>query len=386
MVVSVAYERKTDGTTGLKEDTLTLVEGTATAKKSGTPEVAKKIVDSSSAKGTTDKGNSAEIGKDVNYEVSINPIPNYNGSYPKLQVEDTLSAGLTFNGSDKLSAKVVNGANESVLRQGTDYTVSTEGQKITVSFVVNGKYTLNEYAGKEVVISYSANVNNSAALNEAGNNNDVVLRYTKDSKTEGNDGTKEDKTYTYTFEIDGEATGTTGVITKTGDKSDADQEGLDGALFALYKSEADAKADQTRFKEATSETINGQKGQLNFKGLEAGTTYYLREISAPTGYSVNTHIFAVLINATYNITEGSEEYGQLTGWEVLIDGNVVASFSANSEGTWTMSGNGADILNTKISSLPSTGGIGTTIFTIGGCAIMIVAAGLFFATRRKTQK
>ena len=388
MVVSVAYERKDDGTTGLKEDTLTLVEGTATAKKSGTPEVAKKIVDSSSAKGTTDKGNSAEIGKDVNYEVSINPIPNYNGSYPKLQVEDTLSAGLTFNGSDKLSAKVVGEANEIVLRQGTDYTVSTEGQKITVNFVVAGKYTLNEYAGKEVVINYSANVSNSAALNEAGNNNDVVLRYTKDSKVENNDndGTKEDKTYTYTFEIDGEATGTTGVITKTGDKSDADQEGLNGALFALYKSETDAEADQTRFKEATSKTINGQKGQLNFKGLEAGTTYYLREILAPTGYSVNTHIFTVLINATYNTTAGSEEYGQLIGWEVLIDGNRVALFSANSEGTWTMSGNGTDILNTKISSLPSTGGIGTTIFTIGGCAIMIVAAGLFFATRRKTQK
>ena len=45
-----------------------------------------------------------------------------------------------------------------------------------------------------------------------------------------------------------------------------------------------------------------------------------------------------------------------------------------------------EVQNTKITALPSTGGIGTTIFTIGGCAIMIVAAGLFFATRRKTQK
>ena len=45
-----------------------------------------------------------------------------------------------------------------------------------------------------------------------------------------------------------------------------------------------------------------------------------------------------------------------------------------------------NVVNKKGSTLPSTGGIGTTIFTIGGCAIMIVAAGLFFATRRKTQK
>ena len=44
------------------------------------------------------------------------------------------------------------------------------------------------------------------------------------------------------------------------------------------------------------------------------------------------------------------------------------------------------IKNTKINSLPSTGGIGTTIFTIGGCAIMVAAAGLFFASRRKANK
>ena len=44
-----------------------------------------------------------------------------------------------------------------------------------------------------------------------------------------------------------------------------------------------------------------------------------------------------------------------------------------------------NIQNTQISSLPSTGGMGTTIFTIGGCIIMITAAGLFFASRRKTS-
>ena len=44
------------------------------------------------------------------------------------------------------------------------------------------------------------------------------------------------------------------------------------------------------------------------------------------------------------------------------------------------------IANNKGSSLPSTGGIGTTIFTIGGCLIMIIAAALFFASRRKENK
>ena len=43
------------------------------------------------------------------------------------------------------------------------------------------------------------------------------------------------------------------------------------------------------------------------------------------------------------------------------------------------------IVNNKLTSLPSTGGIGTTIFTIGGCAIMIAAAFLFFASRKKND-
>lgn len=44
------------------------------------------------------------------------------------------------------------------------------------------------------------------------------------------------------------------------------------------------------------------------------------------------------------------------------------------------------IPNTSLSDLPSTGGMGTTIFTIGGCVIMVTAAGLYFATRKKEQK
>ena len=42
--------------------------------------------------------------------------------------------------------------------------------------------------------------------------------------------------------------------------------------------------------------------------------------------------------------------------------------------------------DTQLSALPSTGGIGTTIFTIAGCLIMVAAAGLFFASRKRTNK
>ena len=127
---------------------------------------------------------------------------------------------------------------------------------------------------------------------------------------------------------------------------------------------------------------------MTFTGLEAGT-YYLKEISAPTGYSLNTNVYTIEIAATYyGESDGvaKEDYGKLKSWEVKVDGTTAASFSINNEGTITNNSiTGADIKNTTITDLPSTGGMGTTLFTIAGCVIMISAAGLFFATRKKAN-
>ena len=75
----------------------------------------------------------------------------------------------------------------------------------------------------------------------------------------------------------------------------------------------------------------------------------------------------------------------LVSTSTTIKNSVEELTNTNSAGTGAVK-LGTSIPNTKLASLPSTGGIGTTIFTIGGCAIMIVAAGLFFATRRKAEK
>lgn len=206
--------------------------------------------------------------------------------------------------------------------------------------------------------------------------------------------------YTYTFDIDGNATGTTGIINKKGDKTE-DKDGLNGATFALYKAEqlnANGSFEGDPYKTTTSEKQGDKKGQLHFTGLAAGT-YYLQETEAPDGYSVNTTIFKVVIEAEYyskeeaaNV-EGIDE-GMLKSWTVKVgeginaDGDalkLVASFNVNNEGQ-TKNIGGTEIKNTSISSLPSTGGIGTTIFTIVGCGIMIAAAGLFFASRRKENR
>lgn len=283
------------------------------------------------------------------------------------------------------------------MTKGTDYTFNSSKNNgktvLTVDFVVKNNYTLNNYAGKEVVITYNATLTSDATLNNNANVNDVVLNYTKDSKTSGDNDSDEDKTFTYTFDIDGDVTGTTGIINKKGDKTD-DIYGLNGATFALYKEgqlKADGTFDGQPYKTTDSKKEGTKKGQLHFTGLAAGT-YYLQETNAPDGYSVNTTIFKVVIEATYyEAADEGIEVGMLKTWNVKVAEGIngelknVASFTVNNNGQ-TSNISGMDIKNTSISALPSTGGIGTTIFTIVGCGIMIAAAGLFFASRRKENR
>ena len=92
------------------------------------------------------------------------------------------------------------------------------------------------------------------------------------------------------------------------------------------------------------------------KGLDEGT-YWFKETKAPSGYSINAAGKQVTITLPTAKDDGKLE-------------NVSV---------------GATLTDTKLSALPSTGGIGTTIFTIGGCAIMIAAAFLFFASRKKND-
>ena len=167
MVVSVYYTNADGTTNNLHEGNLGIAEGGATAKVSRQPEVDKVITSGNG----TDKGNSANAGDTVSYKVSVNPVPNYNGTYPKLNVVDTLDKGLQYtDGSLKV---VVKGANtdgkDKALDADTDYTftssVSDGKTVLTVDFVVDGKYTLNAYAGKEVEITYNATLTSDATLN-----------------------------------------------------------------------------------------------------------------------------------------------------------------------------------------------------------------------------
>lgn len=434
VIASVYYEdgyAVEGGTVDVKGDNVYV-------KASGHPTVEKEITDADEA---NKSGSSANVGDEIPYSVTINPIPYYSGVNPILKVTDTLSGGLKLV-QDSVEIKVYEkDSTEAVAGFAVkDANITKADKSLTVDFVdETDGYILNPYAGGKVVITYRAELTADAVkYNYATNSNDVTLEYSKDSNTEGVDGKQEDKdkTYTYTFDIDGAADGDTttgGLVTKVYVDENGEKQPLSGATFTLYTADPTGKTGEALeniiYKndalivadtnpEGKAIAVSDGTGKLAFKGLKADT-YYLQETQAPENYSLNTHVFVIQINATYyngeerpsGIDNGAwnaltedekadvmaKAKGMLKTWSYTIDGSLVNTFTVShtlqngaASATGTDGGvTGAEtfeIVNTTLSELPSTGGIGTTIFTIAGCVIMIAAVALFFASRRKAAK
>ena len=219
---------------------------------------------------------------------------------------------------------------------------------------------------------------------------------------------KEDQETVYTYQI--------GLVKVD---SEDDTKKLEGAVFGVYEDEnCNNLIDKI--------TTNGNGYAFSTK-VAAGT-YYVKELVAPTGYSLNTQIYSVtadwttattmvtgtITNSSYTTVKPSDD-AQQVGWikdrvfyamdEFTSESAATAkaqpaylvaeSTTTTDPSTIVTTNHGAgsgtamitpEIPNTKLVALPSTGGIGTTIFTIGGCVIMIAAAGLYFASRRKENK
>ena len=238
--------------------------------------------------------------------------------------------------------------------------VKNESKKDTITVDLTKYLNNNAYANATVNISYKAEVTSTTV------NNSIIP----------NDGEN-----TFAPATDTLYTGTV-TLTKTGEK---DKEGnaakLENAEFVLVRktvkdnvetlkyavaSQKEGKAEYTvtswvEEKEKASATAmkTDADGKIVVKGLDDSVgemTYEFKETKAPNGYSIN-------------------------------ETNAKVKWDTEGNGTKAESRTGAaSMTDTKLSALPSTGGIGTTIFTIAGCLIMVTAAGLFFASRKRTNK
>ena len=323
---------------------------------------------------------SADFGESVEYKIETT-IPGYGPEYenPVFEIKDQLSSGDLKLTDGQITVK----ANGNVVKA-DNYTITGNTANSTEFDVKFNSDWIKENINAKIEISYNATVT-AYKVNTESHDNTATLTYSNNPATID---TKTDTEKVYSFDIGGAATGTNGLITKVGEDQDADA--LAGAEFTLYTDEECKNQYINEVHVANEATAtSGDDGNIEITGLEAGTadapaTYYLKETYAPNPYTLNDTVFKIEISA--NI-----ENEELKSWNIDITDTatgkeVVNNFTINNEGGVTKDGEGIEIQNTKLSSLPSTGGIGTTIFTIGGCAIMVAAAGLFFVSRRKANK
>ena len=299
-----------------------------------------------------------EIGRDVEYTITtIVPYVSYdnNNSY---EIKDTIS-GADYNLTNgKMMVKVKVGNAQFVEKEAV---LSNDNHSFTLNLDEYAKDSERAYAGEDLVIKYSAKVTDMEVHNR------VI----------GDDGDHETSAHNYLYAATATLTKTdlegntplkdAEFVVSKGNKYATFEEIIENNVVVAYKLSGwtENKGD------ATHVITGGEEGTVTVKGLDStllnGEEYLFEEVVAPDGYSINDTPVEITWNAP------TEEEAQITLGNVTVNYKKV-----------TVTGN-ATMNDTKLSALPGTGGIGTTIFTIGGCLIMIAAAGLFFASRRKTK-
>ena len=283
---------------------------------------------------------------------------------------DTLSEGITYDGLDSVVIES-NGTPYDITNDSSKYDIDISNLKSQNSFVVkihdvkNCVANLND--GATITVTYTAHLNDKAYVNIAGgstsNINKVYLTYSNNPKDESSIGKTPESTpvYVYTYQLNN---------TKYHDDDTPGHE-LAGAGFRLYSGKDCTEEQEIKLKKNTTdgtyspyfgtdagdEMISDNKGQFNVKGLDAGT-YYLRETKTPDDYSACPDK-EIVISATHT------EY------------NVALSGDLNNK-----------IINIKAGgiTLPSTGGIGTTLFYVVGGGLMVAAIVLLVTKKRMENK
>ena len=285
---------------------------------------------------------------------------------------DTLSEGITYDGLDSVVIES-NGTPYDITNDSSKYDIDISNLKSQNSFVVkihdvkNCVANLND--GATITVTYTAHLNETAYVNTAGgdtkNKNRVYLEYSNNPRISTSlDHTHESEVCVYTYQLNN---------TKHQDSENGPV--LAGAGFRLYSDEACTPEQEVKLykkgnfyypiKDATDkaqdavEMFSDEHGQFNVKGLDAGT-YYLKETKTPDDYSPCPDK-KIVISATHT------EY------------NVNLSGESNLNNK---------IINIKAGgiTLPSTGGIGTTIFYVVGGGLMVAAIVLLVTKKRMENK
>lgn len=307
-----------------------------------------------------------DIGDHVPFHIHIslgNNVEQYAQNGYEIVITDTLSAGLTFDGKE--SMRVTYG-NDHVIDPSC-YNVSTVNaqNQFTITFpnffsITSGSQPINIASYGNLKIDYTATLNSSAVIGSAGNPNKAIMQFSNNPHNAESHGTTPEKeAIVFTYQL---------VVNKT----DEQQNPLTGAEFKLEKRLQDNQWVTIQFAET-----GGNNSTFTFKGLDDGI-YRLTEMKAPSGYnSVDPMTFKV---------EATHEGTQLTTLSgTKIDGVIALSAGTLSDGKLDGSLN-TTVINESGAILPSTGGIGTTIFYVAGGLLVCVAIVLLVTKKRMSTE
>lgn len=271
--------------------------------------------------------------------------------------------------------------NSSTISVSTD----TDGETtITVSFA-DLKSVIGVAKDKYIVVSYSAELNENASIGQGtpGNTNEVYLEYSNNPNSTGTGTTPVDKVIVFTYELD---------VTKVDGKDPT--KNLQGAKFKLLNSNQTkyARVDTTgklngwtTDETAATELESDKNGLFKVIGLDDGT-YFLKETLAPSGYNTLADPIRLVISA--NTNNGQNGFGkttELTMIDVTV-GNDPSASGATTAGNSATGTVNITVENNRGTTLPGTGGIGTTIFYVIGGGLMVAAAILLITKKRMENR
>ena len=339
--------------------------------------------------GTVQDASDYDIGDDVPFQLKATTAANV-AAYKKYHVtfQDKQSAGLdapskftiTVPGTDETMELAYN-ATEAVTKEVTfgegdkAVTVIVKAEKVTPdqgrTFAVKvsfenadaDKYLPADLNSSSILVDYTSKLNENANMGSTGNPNEMYINYSNnpeddDDSEEGK--TPDDKVTVFTYKLQ---------VNKT----DAEGNALKGAGFTLYKKNAEGGYD------AIGQEVSGADlTSFTWAGLDSGS-YKLVETKVPKGYNKADDITFDVV-ATYDTNSADP---QLTALEVKNVNPAEMQFSADKDADGTTAANIAtNVVNNSGAELPTTGGIGTTIFYIVG-AILVVGGGILLVSRRR---
>lgn len=367
-----------------------VVKDVTAAPKGEKPSVEKKVQENVKDTNTTgDYGNryndtaDYSIGDAVPFKL-IGTVPDM-GKYTtyRYTFHDTLSNSFDAPSKDSVKVYVSSNKNGEGQKEITNaFTVTVSGQEITVS-TGDLKAIEGVEKGKYVIVEYSAVLNEKASIgqNTPGNVNKVYLTYSNNPNQSGEgkpeEGkTPEDKVIVFTYELD---------VNKI---DGADSKKLAGVTFNLYKIVDGVKKYATvennkltgwvdSENSATTLTTDAN-GLIKVAGLDDGT-YYIHEIQPLSGYNRIEDVTVVISADTTNGQKGQGEVTELKKIDVTANRKSAESEVNTGVGTVT-------IKNNQGSTLPSTGGMGTTIFYVVGSILVLGAAILLITKKRMSAR